>query len=166
MMDENKLNSIYQNIAHTVVETIPEEWSKVYVYGEINEDVRTAFFFYYSVNNNIPIHSHNIPQLFDIKEEDYDELWYKLLDDLEELWYEFKNNNQEPWTNLTFIFNSEGELKIDYDYEDLSEADDYEREIIWKYKYLGLLPEDKDDRDFLENYLQSFEEKENNNDQK
>jgi len=158
MLDENNLNRIYQNIAQIVVETIPEEWSKVFVYGEINEDVRTAFFFYYPVNSELPIYSHNITQLFDIKEEDYENLWYKLLDDLEELWYEFKNNGQEPWTNLTFIFNDEGELKIDYDYEDLSEANDYEREIIWEYKYLGLIPEDRDDQEFLEGYLQSLKE--------
>lgn len=164
MMDENKLSSIYQDIAQTVVETIPEEWSKVFVYGEINEDVRKAFFFYYPENDDSPIHSHNIPQRFDIGEEVYDDLWYKLLGGLEKLWYEFKNNNQEPWTNLTFIFNSEGKLKIDYDYEDLSEADDYESRIIWKYKYLGRLPEDEDDQEFLRKYLQSIEEKENEND--
>ncbi|WP_336047137.1 immunity protein YezG family protein [Solibacillus ferritrahens] len=56
------------------------------------------------------------------------------------------------------IFNSEGKFKIDYDYEDLSEADDYERRIIWKHKYLNLLPEDEDDKKFLEEYLNNFEE--------
>ena len=158
MIDENNLNRIYQNIAQIVVETIPEEWSKVFVYGEINEDVRKAFFFYYPLNNNSPVHSHNIPEIFGIKKEEYKANWRILLDHLEELWYEFKNNSQEPWTNLTFIFNDEGELKIDYDYEDLSEANDYERRIIWKHKYLGLIPEDGDDREFLEGYLQSLKE--------
>ncbi|MEC2074524.1 antitoxin YezG family protein [Metabacillus fastidiosus] len=152
-MNENKLNSIYQNIAQTVIETIPEEWSKVFVYGEITEDTSNAFFFYYPENNKSPIHSHNIPDIFGIEKETYKEKWRTLLDYLEELWYEFKNNNQEPWTNLTFIFNHEGELKIDYDYEDLSEANDYERRIIWKYKYLKLLPEDKDDQEILKTYL-------------
>ncbi|MBD8035070.1 DUF600 family protein [Solibacillus sp. Sa1YVA6] len=161
-MDENKLNSIYQNIAQIVVETIPEEWSKVLIYGEITEDTGNTFFFYYPINNNSPIHSHNIPNMFGIEKEEYKERWRILLNSLEELWYEFKNNNQEPWTNLTFIFNSEGELKIDYDYEDLSEANDYERRIIWKYEYLGLIPEDEDDQEFLESYLQSIKEKEEN----
>ncbi|TKI59768.1 DUF600 family protein [Lysinibacillus mangiferihumi] len=165
-MNDNKISSLYNSIAQIVVETIPEAWSKVYVYGEINEDVRTAFFFYYPESSEKPMHSHDIPSVFGVEKEEYKEKWRKLLDYLEELWYEFKNNNQEPWTNLTLIFNSEGELKIDYEYEDLSEADDYERRIIWKYKYLGRIPEDKDDREFLERYLQSFEEKENNNDQK
>ena len=156
-MDENKLGSIYNNIAQTVIETIQEEWSEVYVYGEITEDVRTAFFYYYPENGRTPVHSHNIPDLYEIEKEDYKKLWRQLLDDLKELWYEFKNNYQEPWTNLTMIFNSDGKFKINYDYEDLSEADDYERQIIWKHKYLNLLPEDEDDKKFLEEYLNNFE---------
>lgn len=154
-MDNMKLGSIYNKIAQTVIETIPEEWSEVFIYGEITEDVRTAFFYYYPVNSRSPVHSHNIPDLFGIEKEDYKLLWRLLLDDLSKLWYEIKNNGQEPWTNLTMIFDSEGKFKIDYDYEDLSDADDYERRIIWKHKYLNLLPEDEDDRKFLEEYLNS-----------
>ena len=43
-MDENQLNTIYQEIAETVVETIPEEWSKILIYGEILEDVQKDSF--------------------------------------------------------------------------------------------------------------------------
>ncbi|MED0680360.1 antitoxin YezG family protein [Aneurinibacillus thermoaerophilus] len=158
-MDEIKLGNIYHKIAQTVIETIPEEWSKVFVYGEIGDDVRTAFFYYYPSNDNMPIHSHNIPNLFNMDTEEYKTLWRQLLDDFEELWYEFKNSGQELWTNVTFIFDSTGEFKVDYNYEDLSDADDYERRIIWKHKYLGLIPEDDDDREFLEEYLKSIEDK-------
>ncbi|MED0757039.1 antitoxin YezG family protein [Aneurinibacillus thermoaerophilus] len=158
-MDEIRLNSIYQKIAQTVIETIPEEWLKVFVYGEITEDVRTSFFYYYPDNNSIPTYSHDIPNLFGIDKEEYKKLWRQLLDGLEELWYEFKNNGQEPWTSITFIFDNKGDFKIDYDYEDLSDADDNERSIIWEHKYLGLIPKDEDDRLFLEEYLRSIEDK-------
>lgn len=55
------------------------------------------------------------------------------------------------------FFTHEGDFKIDYEYEDLSNADDYERRIIWKHKYLNLLPEDEDDQKFLEEYLKTLE---------
>jgi uncharacterized protein (TIGR01741 family) len=157
-MDDLKLNNIYQKIAHTIIETIPEKWSKVFVYGEITEDVRTAFFYYYPANVSTPIYSHDIPNIFAIEKGDYKKLWRQLLDNLEELWREFKNNGQDPWTNLTLIFDNQGNVKIDYDYEDLSDADDHERRIIWEYKYLSLTPEDEDDKKFLEGYLNSIKE--------
>lgn len=159
-MDEIKLDSIYNKIAQTVIDTIPEEWSEVFVYGEITEDVRTAFFYYYPTKSSSPIHSHNIPKLFEIEKEDYKKLWRHLLDDLKELWYEFKNSGEESWTNLTLRFDNGGKFKIDYDYEDLSDADDHERRIIWKNKFLGLVPEDEDDKKFLEEYLINIKENE------
>lgn len=51
-MKESKLNEYYQKIAQTVNEMIPEEWSKVILYGEINEGTGTAFFFYQSNIND------------------------------------------------------------------------------------------------------------------
>lgn len=150
---EERLNEIYGKIANTLNETIPENWDKVYVYGEILEDVQKGFFNYYPISSKESVYSHNIPDLFDIDEDEYDELWYQLLDNLTELWNEFKNNGQEPWTNLTFILESTGKFKIDYDYTDLSDADDSERHLIWDYKYLGIMPEDDDDKKIIEEYL-------------
>ncbi|WP_251539409.1 immunity protein YezG family protein [Peribacillus frigoritolerans] len=54
-------------------------------------------------------------------------------------------------TNLTFTLESTGKFKVDYDYEDLSDADDHERRVIWEYNRLGLLTEY--DKIILEEYL-------------
>ncbi|WP_375544867.1 immunity protein YezG family protein [Oceanobacillus kimchii] len=32
---EEKLDELYQQISEIVVKTIPEEWSRVYLYGEV-----------------------------------------------------------------------------------------------------------------------------------
>ncbi|MED1741415.1 DUF600 family protein [Bacillus swezeyi] len=154
-MDENKLNTLYQNIAGTIIETIPEKWSKVFIYGEIIEDVQKGFFYYYPEGKDTPVYSHNIPELFEIEQSDYRNLWGQLLDDLEDLWYEFKNSDQETWTSLTMMIQRDGEFNIDYDYEDLSDANDHKRKIVWKHKYLGLWPKDEDDEKLLEQYLES-----------
>ncbi|WAT23642.1 antitoxin YezG family protein (plasmid) [Bacillus halotolerans] len=154
-MDENKLNALYQKIAETVVETIPEEWSKVFIYGEILEDVQKGFFYYYPEGNESPVYCHDIPEIFEIEKEDYRNLWRQLIDNLKELWNEFRDNEQEAWTSLTMMIQSDGEFNIDYDYEDLSDADDFERRIVWEHRYLGLWPEDEDDKEFLEQYLES-----------
>ncbi|TVX76047.1 DUF600 family protein [Peribacillus simplex] len=61
---EFKLNSIYQQTAQTINETISEEWSKVLMYGEIADGTGTAFFFYYTPNSEVPIYSHDIPEIY------------------------------------------------------------------------------------------------------
>ncbi|MBN2910186.1 DUF600 family protein [Polycladomyces sp. WAk] len=49
-MDHAKLDSMYQSIAQTVMEMIPEEWTKVYVYGERMDGVQSNYFYYQMKN--------------------------------------------------------------------------------------------------------------------
>lgn len=150
---ETEMNEIYQEIALTVNEIIPEKWDKVYIYAEVQEDVSKVGFFYFPEGKDKPINVLDIADLFDIDEEYVDDLRYKIDDCFEDLWNLFVKNGQDVWTNLTFILESSGEFKIDYDYEDLTDVDDFERQIIWKYKYLGIEPsvETKRARQIFEN---------------
>ncbi|WP_425415412.1 immunity protein YezG family protein [Paenibacillus glacialis] len=99
-------------------------------------------------------------ELFEVDKDHVDQLRYKLSDFFEELWKESVQNNQDVWTSLTFILDSTGDFKIDFDYEDLSEVDDFERQVIWRYKYLGLEPsvEKKRARGIFEKYLENQEQ--------
>ncbi|MEF2094273.1 immunity protein YezG family protein [Bacillus sp. CFBP9009] len=94
-MNESKLNEYYQKIAQTVNEMIPEEWSKVILYGEVTEGTGTAFFFYQSNITDKLIYSHDIPELHCISRIEYRDTWRRLIKVLKELSDEFKNNNQE-----------------------------------------------------------------------
>ncbi|TYQ14650.1 UNVERIFIED_CONTAM: uncharacterized protein (TIGR01741 family) [Acetivibrio alkalicellulosi] len=152
---EEKLNEKYGEIAKTLNETIPEEWDRVLLYGEINEDIRTAFFNYYPVGGNESVYSHDIPNLFNISRSQYKESLRQILDILEEIWREFKINEEEVWTNITFILESTGKFKIDYDYTDLSDASPRKQHIIWDYKYLGIMPTDENDKKVIEEYLRT-----------
>lgn len=106
--------------------------------------------------NDKLIYSHDIPELHSISRIEYRDTWRRLIKVLKELSDEFKDNNQEQWTNLTFTLESTGKFKVDYDYEDLSDADDHERRVIWEYTRLGLLPETEYDKSILEEYLKSL----------
>ncbi len=156
---EERLNQIYNKIANTLNETIPEQWYKVFLYGEINEDMQTAFFNYYPKGSNEAIYGRDITELFEITEEEFNNQWDKLVANLEELWNEFENNGQEVWTNLTFVLESSGKFKIDYDYTDLSDASPYEGHLIWDYKYLGIIPVDEDDKLIVEEYIKNNKDK-------
>jgi uncharacterized protein (TIGR01741 family) len=156
---EESLNQIYNKIANTLNETIPEQWDKVLLYGEINEDMQTAFFNYYPQGSNESVYGHDITELFEITEDKFNNQWDKIVANFEELWNEFKNNGQEVWTNLTFILENTGKFKIDYDYTDLLEASPSEGHLIWDYKYLGIMPIDEDDKLIVEEYIKKNHDK-------
>jgi uncharacterized protein (TIGR01741 family) len=152
---ERKLNEIYGKIADALNDVIPENWDRVYMYAELVEDVSEVFFYYYPSGSNEFIYCLDIPKLFEVSENEYDSLMDKLTDELYKLWYEFKNNGQEQWTNLTFILESSGKFKIDYDYTDLSNASPRKQHWIWKYKYLCVMPENEKGKRVIEEYIKN-----------
>ncbi|WP_373691279.1 immunity protein YezG family protein [Peribacillus frigoritolerans] len=42
---------------------------------------------------------------------------------------------------------------VNYEYEDIFNADDHEGRVIWEYNRLGLLSESEYDKSILEEYL-------------
>lgn len=160
-MNDEQLGIIYQQIAELVVDIIPEEWSKVYLYGEIVEGSQTAYFYYYPYGSDSPVYSHDITELFTVSESEYSERWHQLVDIIQKLWREFKDNDQESWTNLTLTLENTGKFNIEFNYDDLSNADIHERKTIWKYKYLGIMPKSNSGKKHLEKYLEAVEKEKN-----
>ncbi|WP_226682854.1 antitoxin YezG family protein [Sutcliffiella horikoshii] len=154
-MNEAHLDKLYQQVAEVVIDTIPEEWSKVYLYGEVVNGSQTAFFYYYPKVSDKPIYSHDITEQFAISELEYTNNWNKLVDLIQELQKEFKDSGEEPWTNFTLVFDKSGKFHIEYNYDDLSSVDLNERKTIWKYKNLGLLPKSNTGKKYLDKFLSS-----------
>ncbi len=154
-MKQENIEAIYQKVANKLNEMIPESWDKVYLYAEPNDGVSSVSFYYSPQGKNQFEFSTEIVSKFAINKNDFYYYEYQLCELFEELQNEFRINNQEVWTNLTYIMDENGKYKVDYDYSDLSDTDDYERQIIWEYKYMGLEPpiERKRDREIIEKYL-------------
>lgn len=157
-MDTQAMEEIYEKIANKVNEIIPEEWDKLYMYAEVSEGASEVFFYYYPKGKNTPIYNLDIGDVFEIDEDEFDEMSMELNDYFERLREEFKKNKQEPWTNLTLVLESTGKFNIDYDYTDLSEADSYVQHIIWRYKHLGIqpAPDRKRDVNIIQDYLKNL----------
>ena len=136
-MQTNNMEELYQQIGNTLNNMIPEEWDKLYAYAEISEFYTSVYFYYYPINKKNPVYSLDIEKKFIVDRKIYRDNEDELDEYFEELWAEFKNQNQEQWTNLTFILESIGKMKIEYGYEDLSEASPVETKNKWMKKYLG-----------------------------
>lgn len=127
---------LYQQIGETVNDMIPEDWKKVYIYAEVSEFDETVYFYYYPEEGEEPIYSLDIEDIFDIDEEELSDNEDHLDQLFDDLWNEFKNQHQKQWTSLTFVLESSGEMKIDYNYENLENADPVELKDKWMKKYL------------------------------
>ncbi|PEE19140.1 TIGR01741 family protein [Bacillus cereus] len=152
---------IYQEIGTRVDEIIPGDWEKIYLYAEVLND-STEVFFYFSIPTKEEfIYSNDIPKVYNVDRKIYKELLFELFDKFEELREEFRKNEQELWTNLTLTIDNSGKFKIEYNSEDIlsSEIGSMDRQIIWMYKNLGILPDNEVDKKFLDNYLKNIEDK-------
>lgn len=154
-----KFDIFINKICNKVNDMIPEEWNKVYIYGEVTEGAGVVAFYYYPQDKDRYVFSADIIDLFDIDENEFSNDEYELLKLFEQLQQEFKNSDQEVWTSVTIYLESTGKFKVDYDYTDLSDVDDYNRQIIWEYKHLGVMPEDEDDKKIVEEYINGIENK-------
>ncbi|WP_010531720.1 immunity protein YezG family protein [Lentibacillus jeotgali] len=135
-METKKMEQIYQQVANTLVNIIPEQWKKLYLYAEIREGYKKVYFYYYPENGNNPVYSLDIIDLFNMDEDMFDELENELYSCFSNLREEFKTQEQEPWTYLTFILENSGQMKINYSYEDVSQLDPVEKQEKWEAEYL------------------------------
>lgn len=130
------METIYQKVANILVEMIPEEWEKILLYAEVREGFSQVFYYYYPVNQEQPVYSLDIVDMFNIDKPLHRKLKQELYDCFEELWNEFRIQDQEQWTSLTYILDNMGRMKLNYGYDDISEISPDEKQDKWEAEYL------------------------------
>lgn len=158
-----KIKAIYEDIQRRIFYMIPEKFDSVYLYSsvmDIIEGKKTGELFFYYIPKGIfkknPINVYEIPQRFNLDEQEYIKLVNILYKKIIELREEFKKIEEATWTNLTITI--EGiRFKVEYDFEDLNKSkfSSYERHIIWRYNNLGIRENqlNKEERQILQSYL-------------
>lgn len=159
-----KIKQIYEDIQKMLFYLIPEKWDKLYLYSSVidkTDGKKTGELYFYYIPRGIlkkkPINVYEIPNRFNLEEEEYLKLIKVVYEKIKELREEFKKaEREEIWSNITIIIQN-FKFKVEYNYEDLEKSDftSYERHIIWRYKYLGINIEqlNKKDREILNRYL-------------
>lgn len=151
-MFEIELNKLYTEIAQTVTNIIPVDWSDFYLHAEVSKEKSNVFFFFnIPSNKKIYIYSHDIPNLYGVGKEEYNKDCYVLLNLIIKLQKVFTDNNQEPWFAMNFMINEEMSLKIKYDYVDWgkSEFSSFDRITYFQHKYLNKVPESIEEKDLF-----------------
>ncbi|NFN93537.1 DUF600 family protein [Clostridium botulinum] len=156
-METKKMGEIYGEIANMVIEMIPDKWNEIYLYGEVLQDSSEVYFYFNSLTSNNIIYGHDIPKIYSIDENIYENLLMELTDIVEELYKEYKENNEDVWTNFTFRLNNTGKFSIKFNYDDILKSPflSGERQIIWEYEVLGIEPTNENHKEIIDRYLNS-----------
>ncbi|GEL06582.1 antitoxin YezG family protein [Rummeliibacillus stabekisii] len=155
---EKEMNRLYNEIAETVNEMIPEDWNKFYFYAQISENGGGTYFFYNTLENKQYKYSLEIPFKYQIDEDEFErkeDVLYKLSKELRKV---FKDNGQELWYSFTMSLESTGKFNLHYDYTNWFDTDYSfsDQMIIWKNKYLGEVPNDKNYKALIDKYYIEF----------
>ena len=157
-----KQNELIKAIAQQVSNTIPDTWEKFYFHADINVDFSGGVYFFFNTKEDVNyIYCEDIPKIYNIDEEEYSNerrKLYRLSKSLKQLFIE---NNQEPWQTITIIVDEKRSLKMDYDYADWLSSSYTSTPLMnyFEYKYLGKMPEDKEEEKLfkeMEEYQSKF----------
>ena len=101
-----------------------------------------------------PVNVYEVPKRFNINENEYLKIVDNLYQIIKDLRQDFIDTEQDLWTNLTISI-AHCRFKVEYNYESISQEEyaSYVRHVIWRYKYLHLGGELKEERKILDKYL-------------
>ena len=91
-METLRMNQLYQELAVKLNEMIPDQWTTIYLYGEVLSDSRTAYFYYNRASDGKLIYSHDIPSVYKVDKRKYLQLLRELFLKVNELQDEYKAN--------------------------------------------------------------------------
>ena len=146
MLQNSEIRKIYSELQKQLFYLIPEKWDRIYLYASVEEKIEgletgELFFYYFpkGILKKNPVNVYEIPNKFNLNEDEYIKLVEKLYNEIKKLREVFKKYNQRLWSNLTIRI--EGlRFEIEYNYERLSNSNysNMDRHIIWKYNNLNL----------------------------
>lgn len=166
MIENPKIKAIHTEIQKQLFYMIPEKWDKVYLYASIIEhpkQLETGEMYFYYVPKGVlkknPINVYEIPNKFNINDEEF----YKLTDKLYATIKKLRNTQirlgERKWYRIVISL-ADFKFNVEYDYENINDSrfNSYERHIIFRYKYLDLPYSSytKKERKVIELYLQDL----------
>lgn len=130
----------------------------LFLRSNIRNGRRNLLFYNTLENEKNYKYSLEIPYEYDIDKEFYkmkDRALFELSNRLRNV---FKDNQQELWYSFTLSVNSDGKLKVHYDYTNWFDTDYSfdDQLVIWEYKYLGTEPDDSESKTLINKYLNEY----------
>lgn len=161
---------LYTELQKKLFYIIPEKWENIYLYASVidvpgQKPVGEMYFYYLpkSIIKKKFVNGYEIPNIFNIDEEQYSKLITDVYSLIKKLRQCFIIHKKKPWSNVNVSITNT-QFKVEYDYEDLnrSEFNSYERHLIWRYNYLneGTESLSRKDKRIIDDFLR-YQQKQN-----
>lgn len=156
-----KIKELYENIQRKLFNIVPGKWDELYLYASIIErlgKVQVGEMYFYFMPRGILkrkfINVYEVPNKYNIEEEEYLKLVELLYDEIKELREEFRKTNQKVWSNLTISIKND-RITYTFCYDNLLGGQDeyYDHHIYWRKKYLHIEPCGKKEEKAFKKYL-------------
>lgn len=153
----------YEKIQRYLFSMIPEKWEEIYLYASVNQNLqgkKTGELYFYYLPKGIlkkkPVNVYEIPAKFNINEQEYLSVVQSLYNCIKELHQDFIETEQDLWNSLTISI-ANYKFKVEYDYNPLpnTEKEIEAKRIIWRYKYLEIGGDKKEERKVLDDYFEN-----------
>lgn len=164
------IRKIYSDLQKQLFYLVPEKWESIYLYASVTEQILNLetgeLFFYYfpkGILRKNPVNVYEIPNRFQLDEEEYIQLVEKLYITIKELRQIYKAAGERVWSSINIrIVGLKFEVEYNYDTLEFSKYSSIQRHIIWKYKNLEIPLESfvKKDRKLIQEYLEENQLKE------
>ena len=159
-----KIKEMYEDIQKRLYYMIPEKWDKLFLYSSVidkeNGEQPGELYFYYipkGILKKKPVNVYEIPNKFNIDEEEYYKLADKLYAEIKKLRNMHIKLGEEKWYSIVISI-ANFKFDVEYNYEDINDSrfNSYERHIIFRYKYLGfpITSYTKKEKRVIQEYLQ------------
>lgn len=153
---------LYSEIQKKLFYIIPEKWESIFLYASVidvpNQKPVGEMYFYYLPKSIIKkkfVNGYEIPNLFNIDEEQYSKLITDVYNLIKLLRERFIKAKRKVWSNIVISI-KDFKFKVEFDYQNLNESEfnSYERHVIWRYEYLseGIEVLSKKDKKIIERY--------------
>ena len=162
-MESTRMKDLYFDIQKKIFYMIPEKWEKIYLYASVIENINyieTGEMYFYYIPKGIlkknPVNVYEVPAKFNIDEQEYINLAENLYDTIKDLREEFRKSKERVWSNVVISIEN-SKFSAEYRYENLinTKFDNYDRRLIFKYKYLDIPLESfkKSERKMIQDYI-------------
>ena len=138
---EKQMNEKIIEIVPQANDMIPVEWDDLYINFEVDKTRRGGVIFFFKYKGKYHYYM-DIPSLFNISEDEFDNDFMKLFDLGGEMKKIFIEQGLEEWSAFTIKVDEQNKTSLDFDYAPWNDSEfgPTDRIEFFEYKYLGKQP--------------------------
>lgn len=160
---EKQINEKMKEIVYKVNDMIPVEWDDLYINFEVDKTLSGGVIFFFKYKGKYHYYM-DIPSLFNISEDEFDNDFMKLFDLGGEMKKIFIEQGLAEWSAFTIKVDEQNKTSLDYDYApwNKSQFGPTARINFFRYQHLGFKPRNEKE---LEQFkaMEAFQQKYNEN---